>query len=64
MASLFDSGSALAATVGRFPADKLHEKRPGVDDTWFGLVIGELQHVLYHAGQVALLKKAVVHVAV
>ncbi len=64
VARLFDTGSALVATVGRFPAEKLQEKRPGVDDTWFVLAIGELQHVLYHAGQVSLLKKAVVRVAV
>jgi len=64
VANLFETGSALAATVGRFPAEKLHEKRPGVDGTWYELVIGELQHVLYHAGQVALLKKARARVAV
>ena len=63
-ARLFETGSALAATVGRFPAEKLHEKRPGVDGTWYELVIGELQHVLYHAGQVTLLKKARARVAV
>jgi len=35
-----------------------------VDGTWYELVIGELQHVLYHAGQAALLKKAHARVAV
>ena len=64
VARLFESGSTLTETVRRFPAGTLHEKRPGTDGTWFGLIIGELQHVLYHAGQVALLKKASVHVAV
>lgn len=64
VARLFETGSALAAIVGRFPAEKLHEKRPGVDGTWYELVIGELQHVLYHAGQVTVLKKAGARVAV
>jgi hypothetical protein len=58
VARLYESGSALAATIGSFPPEKLQQKRPGLDDSWYGLVLGELQHVLYHAGQVALLKKA------
>jgi len=64
VARLFKTGEALAETVGRFPAEKLHEKRPGVDATWYELIIGELQHVLYHAGQVGLLKKASVKAGV
>jgi uncharacterized damage-inducible protein DinB len=61
---LFETGSALAETVRCFPAETLQDKRPGVDGTWYDLIIGELQHVLYHAGQVALLKKASVRVPV
>jgi hypothetical protein len=34
------------------------EKRPDAEGTWYELAIGELQHVLYHAGQVSLLRKA------
>lgn len=64
VARLFETGKALTETVGRFPAEKLLEKRPGIDDTWYALIIGELQHVLYHGGQVALLKKAHARVAV
>lgn len=64
MARLFEAGNALASTIGRFPAEKLHEKRPGVDGTWYELVIGQLQHVLYHAGQVGILKKAHARVTV
>ncbi len=60
---LYESGDALIATVEKFPAEKLHQKRPGVDGTWYELIIGELQHVLYHAGQAALLKKAQAKVA-
>jgi hypothetical protein len=61
---LFETGNALVATVSGFPAKKLHEMRPGTDGAWFDLIIGELQHVLYHAGQVALLKKVHVHESV
>ena len=57
---LFQTGDALIAKVREIPAERLHEKRPGVDGTWYDLVIGELQHVLYHGGQVGLLKKAAV----
>jgi hypothetical protein len=52
------NGRALVETVRRFPAGKLHEMRPRVDATWYELVSGELQHILYHAGQVAVLRKA------
>jgi hypothetical protein len=52
------TGRALCDAVRSFPVDRLHEPRPRIDDTWYGLVSGELQHVIYHAGQVAVLKKA------
>jgi len=48
----------LVETVRSMSPERLHETRPGLQDTWFELVSGELQHVLYHAGQVGLLKKA------
>ena len=53
----FESGRSLADTVARFPTDKLVEKRPGVDGTWYELVVGQLQHLLYHAGQAGLLRR-------
>jgi hypothetical protein len=55
---LLETGRELCGSVARFSAERLHEKRPGIDDTWHGLILGELQHMLYHAGQVSLLKKA------
>src|SRR5262245_27233892 len=64
VARLFETGTALTEVVGRFPAEKLHEKRPGADGTWYELIVGQLQHVLYHAGQVGLLKKARAHATV
>jgi hypothetical protein len=59
---LFETGEALRETVAKFPVDRLSAKRPNTDGSWYELLIGELQHVLYHAGQVALLKKASVRV--
>jgi hypothetical protein len=61
VARLFETGRSLCEMVERFPVERLQEKRPGLDDTWFGVIIGELQHVLYHAGQITLLRKAAVH---
>jgi hypothetical protein len=58
MTRLLDTGGALAESIRRFPVERLHESRPGLEDTWFGLILGELQHVLYHAGQIAILRKA------
>jgi hypothetical protein len=55
---LLTTGRELSDTVRRFPAERLTEKRPGIEGTWFELIAGELQHILYHAGQVGLLRKA------
>jgi len=55
---LFETGRTLVKTVAAFPVDRLTEKRPGVDGTWYELICGELQHELYHAGQIPILKKA------
>jgi uncharacterized damage-inducible protein DinB len=55
---LFETGKILADAIGAFPEARLQEKRPKLDGTWFELAIGMLQHDLYHAGQVGLLKKA------
>jgi hypothetical protein len=61
---LFTTGAALEKTIEDFPEKKLHEKRPSVDGTWYELILGELQHVLYHAGQVGVLRKAQARVSV
>lgn len=57
---LLATGSALRDAVERFPAERLTEKRPGLEDTWSDLILGELEHVLYHLGQVGILRKAAV----
>jgi hypothetical protein len=56
--SLLRTGDELRRTVVSFPVARLHEERAGVSGTWYDLIVGELQHVLYHAGQIALLRKA------
>jgi hypothetical protein len=57
-AGLLETGRALAETIRRFPPERLHEPRPGLQDSWYDLMMGELEHVLYHLGQAGLLKKA------
>lgn len=59
---LFDTGQALVETIAGFPAERLEDERGGNAGTWYGLAIGMLQHDLYHAGQVGLLRKAAVAV--
>ncbi len=63
VARLHATGDALREAIDRFPPERLDEKRPGVDGTWFDLILGELEHVLYHLGQVGILRKATVEVA-
>jgi hypothetical protein len=57
-ARLFSSGDALRRTIAQFPPARLHRRRPRTRGTWYELAIGQLQHDLYHAGQVAVLRKA------
>jgi hypothetical protein len=61
---LFETGRALCDAVRTFPVERLHEPRPKLKDTWYDLIVGEMQHVLYHAGQVGVLKKSAVRVGV
>jgi len=44
--------------VARFPVAKLGRKRPKLDQTWNVLIHGQIQHGLYHAGQIAMLRRA------
>lgn len=44
--------------VARFPVAQLGRKRPGVEQTWNVLIHGQIQHALYHAGQIAMLRRA------
>lgn len=44
--------------VARFPVDKLGRKRPKINHTWYIFIHGQIQHGLYHAGQIAMLRRA------
>ncbi len=45
-----------AAVVG-FPVAKLGRRRPGTTASWNVLIHGQIQHQLYHAGQIAMLRR-------
>ncbi len=48
----------LVAAITQLPDDRLTDQVPGRDYSFYDLLHGVVQHNLYHAGQVALLKKA------
>lgn len=52
--------SELVAAMAKFPEVRLGEKVPGRDPdyhTFYYMLHGAVQHMLYHAGQIAVLKK-------
>lgn len=51
--------AALVAAVRAFPETKLDDLAPARDHSYYVLLHGMVQHDLYHAGQIAILKKAV-----
>ena len=66
LAALRDAHAQLVAAVRDLPAAKLHEptndprNRPlGTGETYFVTLLGLVQHDVYHAGQIAILKKIV-----
>jgi uncharacterized damage-inducible protein DinB len=48
----------LVRTVGALPDARLHDRVPGKRYDFYHLLHGIAQHELYHAGQIAILKKA------
>jgi hypothetical protein len=48
----------LTTAVSVFPESRLTETIPGKDYAFTNMLLGVVQHELYHAGQIALLKKA------
>ena len=48
----------LLQVIGNLNADELHSKVVNRDHTVYFLLEGLIQHLTYHAGQIALLKKA------
>lgn len=51
------SQAKFRAAVMAFPEARLGRRRPGTQGTWYVLIHGQVQHQLYHAGQMALLKR-------
>jgi uncharacterized damage-inducible protein DinB len=47
----------LTAAIAAMPESRLWERVPGKDYDFYFMLHGAVQHALYHAGQIALLKK-------
>jgi uncharacterized damage-inducible protein DinB len=58
LAHLRDCRARFRAVVRKLPEDKLDEIVPGKDHSLYVMLHGAIQHDLYHAGQIAVLKKA------
>jgi uncharacterized damage-inducible protein DinB len=55
---LKQTNAALRETIAKLDDEKLKEKAGGQEYSIYFLLHGVIQHDLYHAGQIALLKKA------
>jgi uncharacterized damage-inducible protein DinB len=58
LADLRSKHNELVAAVRDFPESKLDDLAPARDHSFYVLMQGMVQHDLYHAGQIAILKKA------
>lgn len=58
LADLEEAHKKLHALVLALGEEQLDEPVPGSDPTVRGLILGVLQHNIYHAGQIVLLRKA------
>jgi uncharacterized damage-inducible protein DinB len=47
----------LVTMVAALPDSRLHDQVPGKDHDFYFMLHGVVQHELYHAGQIAILKK-------
>lgn len=57
LARLAASQRKFRAAVARFPVPRLGRIRPGTKTSWNVLIHGQIQHQLYHAGQIAMLRR-------
>jgi hypothetical protein len=57
--SLFRDAGRLDGAIEAFADDRLGATVPGRDYNFYHLFHGNVQHALYHGGQIALLKNAV-----
>jgi uncharacterized damage-inducible protein DinB len=58
LTQLEETHRQLCEAIARFPEARLGEKVSGHRYPFYGMLQGVIQHNLYHAGQIALLKKA------
>jgi uncharacterized damage-inducible protein DinB len=58
LAALEESNRRLCDAIAQLPDERLRERVPGKQHSFYGELHGIVQHDLYHAGQIALLKKA------
>jgi len=57
-AALEAGNRKLREAIAQMSDERLRERVPGKQDSFYGELHGIVQHDLYHAGQIALLKKA------
>jgi uncharacterized damage-inducible protein DinB len=57
LGQLFSAGELLASAIESFGDPRLSETVPGREYDFYFLFHGVVQHSLYHAGQIAILKK-------
>jgi hypothetical protein len=55
--SLFATEERLQEALGSFPESRLNSTVPGREHSYYVMLQGGVQHSLYHAGQIAILKK-------
>jgi hypothetical protein len=55
---LYLAHDKLQEALASFAESRLPENVPGRDHSFYGMLHGVVQHGLYHAGQIAMLKKA------
>lgn len=55
--ALAAGNQALRDSIKQFDESRLEESVPGMSYSYYFMLHGAVQHALYHAGQIALLKK-------
>ena len=58
---LKEKHKVLLAAVSVLPLARLEDKVPGKDYNVYTMLHGSAQHVIYHAGQIVMLKRALDH---
>ena len=53
-----EAQAKLRDSLRKYPGDQLHQTLPGKEYSMYFLLQGILQHNVYHAGQIAVLKRA------